>query len=65
MKRYVRKFREDKDIIFIRLQTPKEAKSKAVQKKAWNAFPDKKGYEIVYMPWGEKGRGFYYKKEVE
>jgi len=61
MEKYVRKFNEE-DKIFIRKSSNIEGKSKSAMKKAMNSFPEKEGYEIVYMPYGEEGRGFYYSK---
>ena len=44
---------------FIREATPQEANSKAAQNKAFNSFPKKEGYQVVFKPYGEQGRGFY------
>lgn len=46
---------------FIRLASKKEASSPAEKRRAFQAIPDKDGYEKIYKPYGEQGRGFYYK----
>lgn len=48
------------ETIFIRLATLKEQKSQSAKHKAMNSIPVKPRYEIVYKPYGEQGRGFYY-----
>jgi len=49
--------------ILIRLATGKEINSKMAKNKAMNSFPEKEGFEIVYMPYGYMGKGFYYTKQ--
>jgi hypothetical protein len=51
---------ENKNLIFIRLSTKNEYNSPTKKSKAFNSFPKKDGYEIVYMPYGPNGNGFYY-----
>lgn len=46
--------------IFHRLVTEKEKASYATRRKAMADMPDKPGYEKVYKPYGEQGRGLYY-----
>jgi len=48
--------------IFIRLATPKEISSPTEKKKAFQSFPEKEGYETAFIPYGSKGKGFYYIK---
>ena len=45
---------------FIRLAKPQEVKSPIEKKRAFNSFSEVENYEIVYMPYGFSGRGFYY-----
>jgi hypothetical protein len=40
-----------------------EAKTEAAKNKALDGIPEKEGYEVVYKPYGEQGRGFYYNKK--
>jgi len=56
------KNKDGEEIIFIRNSTKKEQESPTEKRKAFNSFPDKEGYIKTYMPYGEKGRGFYYSK---
>ena len=51
-------------LIFYRLATAKEQKSQSDKNKAFKAIPAKDGYNKVYMPYGFKGKGFYYSKIV-
>jgi hypothetical protein len=46
--------------VFHRLITDKEKASYATRRKAMADMPDKPGYEKVYKPYGEQGRGLYY-----
>jgi DNA topoisomerase IB len=55
-------FGDGDSLIFIRLSTKKEDNSPTEKNNAWYSFPDKEGYKKVYMPYGEKGKGFYYSK---
>jgi len=50
------------NIIFYRLATPKEQRQQAHKNKAFWLMPTKPGYNKVYMPYGFKGKGFYYSK---
>ena len=34
--------------------------SPSIKRKIFNEMPDVPGYEKVYKPYGERGRGFYY-----
>ena len=52
--------KEEDECIFIRLATKKEVASPAEKTKGLQSIPEKKGYEVVYKPYGTKGRGFYY-----
>jgi hypothetical protein len=50
----------------IKLTTRAEEKSETKKRQAWLQLPILEGFKIVYKPYGENGRGFYYhpKKEV-
>jgi hypothetical protein len=52
------------DFIFFQLDLRKKDSSTEKQK-IFREMPDKNGYEKVYMPYGNKGKGFYYKKLKE
>lgn len=52
------------DQVFIRLATKKEIDSPITKRRAMNSFEELEGYEIVYKPWGEQGKGFYYSQLV-
>lgn len=51
---------------FIRLATPKELKQLQGKRSSdvYNSIPEKPGWEVVYKPYGEEGRGFYYVRET-
>lgn len=46
--------------LFIRHSTKKEDLSPTAKHKAFRSFEERRGFEIVYKPYGEQGRGFYY-----
>ena len=48
--------------IFARKTTALENKSPTAKSRGYNSIPDKNGYNKVYMPYGEKGAGYYYDK---
>lgn len=48
---------------FIRLATKIESTSQVAKNKAFNSFPKIEGMQVVYKPYGEQGRGFYYISE--
>uniref|UniRef100_A0A6M3KPQ6 Uncharacterized protein n=1 Tax=viral metagenome TaxID=1070528 RepID=A0A6M3KPQ6_9ZZZZ len=48
---------------FIRLSTKAENTSQAAKNKAFNNFPVVEGSQVVYKPYGEQGKGFYYVPE--
>jgi hypothetical protein len=51
------------DAILIRLEKKNEFSTyPKKQAKILNSFPEKIGYQVVYKPYGEQGRGFYYVK---
>lgn len=52
------------ETIFIRNTTQKENTSETTKKRAWNKIEPKEGFKIVYKPYGEQGRGFYYIKVI-
>lgn len=56
------KTEHQQDIIFHRLSKKKEDNSPTNKNRAYMSMPEKEGYGKVYMPYGEKGRGFYYSK---
>ena len=51
---------QNADKILFRVATDKEARGN--HGKVLQSMPDKSGYEKVFMPYGPKGRGFYYSK---
>ena len=49
---------------FIRSATKKEKVGGSERNKAFSSIPDKAGHTKVYMPYGEKGAGFYYTRTL-
>lgn len=45
---------------FYKLAEGKQATSPTQKNKVFQSMPDREGYEKVFMPYGEKGKGFYY-----
>ena len=55
---------DDIDEIFIRPITKKE-KGNPTHRDSFYAIPEKEGYEKVYKPYGDKGKGYYYVKKAQ
>jgi hypothetical protein len=50
--------------IFIRGVNSKE-KNNPSKTAILSNFPEKKGWDVVYKPYGEKGRGYYYTRKIQ
>ena len=54
-----------KNIIFYKSASIRQGKLNYYKQLCLRTMPDKEGYNKVYMPYGEFGRGFYYVKQKE
>jgi len=52
-----------KNIIFYKSASIRQGKLNYYKQLCLRNMPDKEGYNKVYMPYGEFGRGFYYIKQ--
>jgi hypothetical protein len=55
--------RKMNDILFRKTKNQKEERSQATKSRVFISMPSIEGYIKVYKPYGEQGRGFYYKRE--
>ena len=47
-----------------KIATKKETTGGIARREGYNSIPIKEGYEIVFKPYGEKGKGYYYSRKI-